>query len=66
MACQLRVYAFHAAEGCNRHQFSFLHGQVVSGKDVAEQVRLQVIIGGGSERVGELAEQFALNVGSSL
>ena len=56
---ELRPYAFDAGECAHRDQFALGEGEVVACEDVAEEVGLEVIVGGRGEGVVERAARKA-------
>ena len=67
MGLQLRHHALKAAQRADGHQLAVGMGQHVAGEDVAEEVRLEVVVLGGAELVVErLSAELGLHLGALL
>ena len=65
MRLQLRPASFERRQRAHGDEFALRVGQVVACEDVAEEVRLKVIVGSGGESVVERASrQFRLHLGA--
>ena len=67
MRLELRAAALERGKGADGDQFALGVGQVVAGEDVAEEMRLKIIVGSGGEVVVEWAAgELRLHLGALL
>ena len=67
MGLQLRHHAFQAAQRADGDQLAVGVGEQVAGEDVAEEMRLEVVVLGGAEVIVErLPAELRLHLGALL